>query len=51
MADKKPYEGKSLIFDEFEGLVVFDYDMDKMREARAKLHHLLEPEGETDDLL
>lgn len=42
MTDKKPYEGKANIFDELEGYAVFDYDFDKMRKIRNKLHALLD---------
>lgn len=31
-----------LLLDELQGYAAFDYDADKMREARNKLHHLLD---------
>lgn len=31
-----------LLLDELEGYAAFDYDVDKMREARNKLHVLLD---------
>ena len=42
MTEKKPYEGKANIFDELEGYAVYDYDIDKMRKMRNKLHPLLD---------